>query len=360
MDAICALAANVHGDVRVVVAAQVDRLAPLAAGPERDILIERSVARLDGLGVLEQFLQDPQVDEVMVNRGCEVWIDRAGTSQQVALLETGAVDVILERILAPLGKRLDRTSPIVDARLPGGARLCAVVQPIAIDGTALSIRRHRVLRFRIDDFATSQIRDLLTEIVRRRCNVLITGATSTGKTSLLAALVSLCDRGERLVTVEDTAELALDSMHAVKLEARPATADGVVQIDQVELVRTALRLRPDRLIIGEFRGSEVLAVIQALNTGHDGSLSTCHANSAVDGLRRVETLVMQAAPTWPLSAIRRQVSRSIDVVVHLERSRSGVRHIVEVAEVVESGDEPCVRDLVVDGSVVATLNRSRT
>ena len=159
---------------------------------------------------------------------------------------------------------------------------------------------------------------MLTEIVGRRANVLVTGATSSGKTTLLAGLAALVGRNERIVVIEDTTELVLDGLHAVRLESRAENVDGIRAIEMAELVRTALRLRPDRLIVGEFRGAEVLAVLQALNTGHDGSLATCHANSALDGLRRVETLVMQASPTWPLIAIRRQVSRSIDIVIHLQ------------------------------------------
>lgn len=185
---------------------------------------------------------------------------------------------------------------------------------------------------------------MLRELVAVRANVLVTGATSSGKTTLLAAMTDAVAEGERFVLIEDTSELVLDPRHhVVRLEARPDNTDGVAPVALAQLVRTALRLRPDRLIVGEFRGPEVLAVVEALNTGHDGSLSTCHANSAVDGLRRVETLVMQAAPTWPLMSIRRQVSRSIDAVVHLVRHQDGSRRVVEVAEVRETDGEPSVQ-----------------
>ncbi len=359
--AVCTRASEVSGDVRDVVTAEVDRLAPLASGSERERLINRAVARLDGLDALDEILADVDIDEVMVNRGREVFIERHGRITRSDDLSAGAAEVILERVLAPLGKRLDRTNPIVDARLPGGARLCAVVPPIAVDGTTLSIRRHRTRRVPLDEFGPPAVVDLLGELVEGRANVLVTGATSSGKTTLLAALTDRVAEGERLVAIEDTSELVFDThRHVVRLEARPPGVDGVAPVDLATLVRTALRLRPDRLLIGEFRGPEVVAVVEALNTGHDGSLSTCHANSAIDGLRRVETLVMQAAPNWPLTAIRRQVSRSLDAVVHLARSSAGHRRVVEVVEVVESDDEPTARPLADRSNRLCDPTRSRS
>lgn len=359
VDAVCRAAADRRGDVAAIVVELVDAFAPLATGAERHRLARRAVARLDGLDVLATLLDDPTVDEVMVNRGTEVWIDRSGQLLRCDDLPPDTIDTILERVLAPLGRRLDRQTPSVDARLPDGARLCAVIAPVAIDGTTLSIRRHRNRAVPLDAFAPTAVVALLRRLVATRANVLVTGATSTGKTTLLAALVDDLDPAERLVVVEDTAELRLDGRHAVRLETRLATVDGVAAIDAARLVRTALRLRPDRLVIGEFRGDEAVAIVEALNTGHDGSLSTCHANSAVDGLRRLETLVMQAVPTWPLTAIRRQVSRSIDAVVHLHRGTRGRRAIAEVVEVVEGDGEPQVRQLAVDDRVVGAFERGR-
>jgi len=359
VDEVCHRAGRIAGAVDEVVRAQVDLLAPLATDTERAAIIARSIARLDGLGALDELVRDPDVDEVIVNRGREVWIERDGRLTRLPDLADGAVDVILERVLTPLGRRLDRTSPIVDARLPGGARLCAVVPPVAVDGPTIAIRRHRARSVPIERFAAPAVADLLGVLVRRRANVLVTGATSSGKTTLLAALCRSLPEAERVVTIEDTTELDLDDRHAVRLEARPATADGPAPVDPVALVRTALRLRPDRLVVGEFRGPEVLAVVQALNTGHDGSLSTCHANGTVDGLRRVETLVMQAAPSWPLAAIRRDVSRSIDAVVHLARRGDGARRVVEVIEVVESGDEPSGRTIATGDDVTGEFGRGR-
>lgn len=359
VSAVCSSAVERRGDLATIVAELTDAVAPLATAAERQQIVRRALARLEGLDVLGLLLDDPTVDEVMVNRGTDVWVDRDGRLEQAGTLPTGAVDTILERILAPLGRRLDRHAPAVDARLSDGARLCAVIEPVAVDGTTLSIRRHRNRRLPVAEFAPTPVAAVLEEIVRSRANVLVTGATSTGKTTLLGALVGLLDRTERLVVVEDTSELDLTGRHAVRLETRSATADGIGAIDAAHLVRTALRLRPDRLVIGEFRGGEAVAIVEALNTGHDGSLSTCHANSAVDGLRRIETLVMQAVPTWPLTAIRRQVSRSIDAVVHLRRGPDGRRRVAEVLEVVEGDGEPVGRTLVEHGRVVGVFERGR-
>lgn len=358
---VCQGASKISGDVRDVVTSEVDRLAPLASGPERARLINRAVARLDGLDALDEMLADDDIDEVMVNRGREVFVERHGRIVRSDDLAPGAADVILERVLAPLGKRLDRTNPIVDARLPDGARLCAVVAPIALDGTTLSIRRHRVRRIPLNSFGPPAVVSVLRELVDRRANLLVTGATSSGKTTLLSALTDVVGARERLVAIEDTSELVFDEhRHVVRLESRPPGVDGVAPVDLAQLVRTALRLRPDRLLIGEFRGPEVVAVVEALNTGHDGSLSTCHANSAIDGLRRVETLVMQSAPSWPLAAIRRQVSRSLDAVVHLARSPTGTRSVVEVIEVVESDGDPAGRLLADRTGRLADPTRSRS
>jgi len=196
-------------------------------------------------------------------------------------------------------------------------------------------------------------------VIAGRANVLITGATSSGKTSLLRALADRADANDRFVVLEDTSELTFPGRHVVRLEARPPAADSVRAVTLAELVRTALRLRPDRLVVGEFRGDEVVSVIQALNTGHDGSLSTCHANSALDGLHRVETLVMQAALNWPLPAIRQQISRSIDVIVHVERAGDGTRCVAEVVEPVITSGDPAVRALIAGGSIIAPFQRAR-
>lgn len=344
LDRLCDDVSAGTGPIDRLATAAVDRLVPLAADATRTELVARVVARLDGLDALERYLHDDSVDEVLVNRGGDVWVERAGVLGLVEQLPANTVEVVLQRILAPTGRRLDRATPIVDARLADGSRLCAVIGPVAVDGTAVAIRRHRLRHVELRAFAPPATVDLLLELVRRRSNLLVTGATSSGKTTFLAAILRACGSDERCVVIEDTAELDLPDHHVVRLETRRATLDGVEAIGADDLVRTALRLRPDRLVVGEFRGVEALAAVQALNTGHDGSLATCHANSALDGLRRLEGLVLQAAPSWPMTAIRRQVSRCLDAVIHLERD-SGGRRVAEVVEPIEGDGEPQVRVL---------------
>jgi pilus assembly protein CpaF len=288
-----------------------------------------------GLGGLDRWIHDDDVDEVLVNAGCEVWIERrtAHGVQYVGQLDPGVVEVVIERVLAPLGRRLDRASPVVDARLPDGTRVCAVLPPVAADGPCLAFRKFSRRDLSLSDFGRGHIVDVLDELVASRCNVLVSGATSSGKTSLLNALGARLPAADRVITLEDTAELRLGSPHVLRLETRPADVEGVAAIDMASLVRTALRLRPDRLIVGEIRGDEAIDLVQAMNTGHDGSLATVHANSAVDALARLASLVVRAAPGWPLGDVERQVSRSIDVVVHVARTDRGERLVREVVEV---------------------------
>ena len=317
---ICARAASSAGDVAAIVESEVRQAFPLHSRDDQRRLAQHAVARLVGLGDLDVLLRDPSVDEVLVNAGCEIWVDRGGTVTAAGHLHGQRVEHLLERILAPIGRRIDRTAPIVDARLPDGSRVCAVLPPVAVDGAVLSIRRFPSDTRAIDEFTGPGGQALLPrDPGGARCNVLVSGATSSGKTSLLSALLSATPAGERVLVIEDTCELAIGRGGAVRFEARPALADGPPPVTLADLVRAALRLRPDRIVVGEVRGDEVLALVQAMNTGHDGSMSTCHANSPVDALYRLETLVLQAAPTWPLAAIRQQLQRSIDIVVHVER-----------------------------------------
>ena len=332
--AVCELVADRPGDPAPLVHAEVRRLAPLCSPEQRVQLADRAIAHLRGLGELDTYVRDDAVDEVLVTGGRDIGIDRDGALQYVGSLGAESVDLLIERVLAPLGRRLDRSSPIVDARLADGARVCAVLPPVAVDGPVLSIRRFRRRVLPLDSFTNDVGVELLRDLVRNRCNLVVSGATSSGKTSLVAALLSEVDASQRVLVVEDTAELPLRHPHAVRLEARPQTIDGPAQVDSAQLVRTALRLRPDRIVVGEVRGDEVLALVQAMNTGHDGSLSTCHANSPTDALLRLESLVLQAAPTWPLTSIRHQLARSIDVVVHVVRHADGRRRVTEIAEVV--------------------------
>ncbi len=335
--AICATVADHPGDPAALVDAEVRRLAPLYTDGKRQQLSDRAIAHLRGLGELDVYVRDDNIDEVMVNAGREIWIDRNGDLALVGELDGDSIHLLIERILAPLGRRVDRSSPIVDARLDDGSRICAVLPPVSVDGATLSIRRFRSDVLPLTAFANATGCQLLTELIDRRCNIVVSGATSSGKTSLVAAMLDGVDATERLLVVEDTTELPIRHPHVVRLEARPATADGPTPVDLAQLVRTALRLRPDRLVVGEARGDEVLALVQAMNTGHDGSLSTCHANSPLDALLRLESLVLAASPTWPLDAIRHQLGRSIDVIVQVERGSENSRRVAMISEIDRPG-----------------------
>jgi pilus assembly protein CpaF len=363
---ICERVADRPGDPAPLVGDEVRRMAPLRPPDEQQRIVTRVLAHLHGLGELDGYVHDDTVDEVLVNAGREIWIDRNGCLRRVGTLDD--VDLLIERALAPLGRRVDRTSPIVDARLPDGARLCAVLPPIAVDGPTISIRRFRQRTLPLDAFTDAIGASLLRSLVADRCNIVVSGATSSGKTSLVATLLGEVSHSHRLILVEDTSELPLRHPHAVRLEARPSSLDGPAAIDLAQLVRTALRLRPDRIVVGEVRGDEVLALVQAMNTGHDGSISTCHANGPFDAVLRLESLVLQAAPAWPLAAIRHQIARSIDVVVHVSRRSDGSRRVVEIGELVAPSAVPdgdsrirTIAELGPDDAtrIVASRTRSR-
>ncbi len=363
LDALCRAAEEDDGEVHAVVRSHVRRVAPLATPADSEQLVRAAVARLDGLGALDTVLHDTDVDEVLVNAGGDIWVERDGVTHPAGSIGAADLAVVVERILAPLGRRLDRTNPVVDARLPDGSRVCAVVPPVALDGACLSVRRFRERALPLDAFGERAVTELLDALLVGRCNVLVSGATSSGKTSLLNTMLGRTAAGERLVIIEDTAELAPAHDHLVRLEARPPTPDGPPAVTLEQLVRTALRLRPDRLVVGEVRGTEVLGLVQALNTGHDGSWSTCHANSALDALHRLESLIIQAAPAWPLVAVRHQLMRSIDAVVHVERTGRAARRVVEVAEVVsylDGSERLQLQPLLTEQAVVGRLTRARS
>lgn len=306
------------------------------------------------LGGLERWLADPEVDEVMVNAGRHVWVDRRGSLTRVGSIRTGTLLAAVERLLSPTGRRVDRSQPMVDARLADGSRLCVAIEPIAVDGPCLAIRRFAPRQIPLHQFADAPAIAVLHEAVAQRCNVVVSGATSSGKTTLLAALAAAIEPTSRLVVLEDVAELRLEHPHVVRLETRDATPDGVGALGLDALLRTALRLRPDRLVVGEIRGTEAVHLLHALNTGHDGSMSTVHANSALDALARLASLVLQSAPNWPLAAVREHVARAIDIVVHVERGPDGRRQVVDIAEVcppdVERGAVLATRPLVINGT----------
>ena len=305
-----------------------------------------------GLGPLEDLLADPAVEEVMVNGPDVVYVERAGRIERTTVRYPSeqALRDAIERILTPLGRRVDELSPMADARLSDGSRVHVMIPPLAVDGPTLSIRRFAVQRPGPDELVewgtlTPQLRDLLAAAVRRRRSILVSGGTGSGKTTLLNAMSRYVDDAERVITIEDAAELRLQQSHVVRLESRPASVEGTGEVTIRDLLRNALRMRPDRIVISEVRGPEALDLLTALNTGHDGALSTVHANSPGDALRRLETLALMASVGLPHDAIREQVARGIDVVVHLERGADGSRRVTEVGEVVEAAGGVGVREL---------------
>ena len=313
------------------------REAPLLGTAALDRVVAEVLARATGLGPLEPLLADPAVSEIMVSGPGRVWVERRGALERVALdLDGPAVEHLIERVVAPLGLRADRSSPMVDARLPDGSRVNAVVPPLAVDGPCLTIRRFATEAVPLAAFCTPGVAAFLGWAVCARMNLVISGATSSGKTTLLNALAARIPAGERIVTVEDAAELRLPQDHVVRLEARPGNADGAGEVRVRDLVRNALRMRPDRIVVGEVRDAAALDMLQAMNTGHEGSLSTCHANGPADALRRLETMVLLGDGNLPLDAVRDQITSSLDLVVQVARRPGGVRRVVEVAEVTDA------------------------
>jgi pilus assembly protein CpaF len=319
-----------------------------------DLVAERS-----RFGGLERWLGDSTITDIVVNHG-EVWVDRGAGLERVADMTADAAWAAIERILAPIGRRLDRTHPAVDARLPDGSRVCAVIPPLAVDGLCLAVRRFASTPLTLGAFGTPRQAALLAQLVDDRCNVVVSGATAAGKTSLLAALLARVAPTERLLTLEDVAELPVHHPHVVRLETRPRAPDGVDAVELDDLLRIALRLRPDRLVVGEVRGAEAAQLVQALNTGHDGSLATVHANSAPDALDRIATLVSSAAPSWPAAAIAHHVARAVDVVVHLARDAEGRRAVADIVEVLTpDGATPHTRSLLHPSPRTAPAHRRR-
>jgi pilus assembly protein CpaF len=339
------------------VRALVDDEAALLGAEDRAELAMRIVRDTVGLGPLETLLADPAIEEVMVNGPDEVFVERAGRIEAVDVRFPDEEELrnAIERILAPLGRRIDELSPMVDARLADGSRVNVVIPPLAVDGPVLSIRRFGAERpgpaelVGWGTLSTGQC-ELLEEAVAKRRSIVVSGGTGSGKTTLLNALSSFIAASERIVTIEDAAELRLQQRHVVRLESRPASVEGKGEVTVRDLLRNALRMRPDRIVIGEVRGPEALDLLTALNTGHDGALSTVHANSAADALSRLETLALMAGVGLPHEAIAEQVQRGIDLVVHLERRRDGSRRVVEVAEVVRAAGATAVRALECGGS----------
>ena len=307
-----------------------------------------------GLGPLESLLHEDDITEIMVNGHANVYVERRGGIEQTAktFVDDAQVRLVIERIIAPLGRRLDESSPMVDARLPDGSRVNAIIAPLAIDGPTLTIRRFGAKRFGIEELLavgaiTPPVLDFLRAAVEARLNILVSGGTGSGKTTLLNALSGFIPRRERIVTIEDAAELKLLQPHVIRLESRPPNLEGKGAIAIRDLVRNALRMRPDRIVVGECRGGEALDMLQAMNTGHDGSLTTVHANTARDAVARVETMVLMAGFDLPIRAIREQIAGAVDIIVQVARLRDGSRRVTGVSEIVGmEGDIVTMQELV--------------
>jgi len=307
---------------------------------ERQRLFEEVYAEIRGFGPIEPLLQDPTVNEVMVNGPKQVYVEQRGKLRktEVTFDDDEHVMRIIDRIVSPLGRHIDESSPMVDARLPDGSRVNCIIPPLSLTGPVITIRKFSKRPLTVDDLIrfgslTPELAEFLRASVRARLNIVVSGGTGSGKTTLLNVLSGFIPDDERIVTIEDAAELQLRQEHVVRLEARPPNIEGKGAVRIRELVINALRMRPDRIVVGECRGAEALDMLQAMNTGHDGSLTTAHANSPRDVLSRLETMVLMAGMDLPLRAIREQVSAAIDLIVHQARLRDGSRRITNVTEV---------------------------
>ncbi|MEZ7760340.1 CpaF family protein [Actinomyces oris] len=312
---------------------------PVMSPRERAWLIKRVIDDAVGLGVLEPLIADHSVTEIMVNGPEDVFIERSGRIERVPTRFTSEAELyqLIDRIVSSVNRRVDESSPMVDARLPGGERVNVIIPPLALDGPTITIRRFPQ-PFRLPDLVArnslpQQAADLLGALVAARFNILVSGGTGSGKTTFLNALSGMISDRERIITIEDAAELSLQQPHVVRLEARPANTEGTGQITIRDLVKNSLRMRPDRIIVGEVRGGETLDMLQAMNTGHEGSLTTVHANSATDALSRLETLSSMSDVTLPVETVRDQINGAIDVIIQLERDSTGMRRVSTIEAV---------------------------
>jgi pilus assembly protein CpaF len=312
---------------------------PLSAS-ERDRLAREVLDEVFGLGPLEPLLQDPTISDILVNTFASVFIERAGLLEETNVVFKDDLHLmhIIEKIVSAVGRRVDESSPMVDARLPDGSRVNVIIPPLAVDGPILSIRRFGTIPLEIEDLIanhtmTPQMRDLLQGAVKARLNIVISGGTGSGKTTFLNVLSRFISERERIVTVEDSAELQLKQKHVVRLECRPPNVEGRGAVHQRQLVVNCLRMRPDRIIIGEVRGEEALDMLQAMNTGHDGSLTTIHANSPRDAISRMETMALMANLNLPEKAVRQQIASAVNIIVQVSRMSDGTRRVTHLSEI---------------------------
>ena len=331
----------IRGEIARVVQGLIDEESTPLSRQERERLVLEIWHETFGLGPLEPLMQDPTVSDILVNGPRDIYVERRGKLERTETIfhDDAHLMQIIDRIVSRVGRRVDESSPMVDARLPDGSRVNAIIPPLALDGPGLSIRRFAADPYRMPDlvrFGTvpSALADILTAAVKIRLNILVSGGTGAGKTTLLNVLSNAIPGDERIVTIEDSAELQLQQEHVVRLETRPPNLEGAGAVTARDLVRNALRMRPDRIVVGEVRGAEVLDMLQAMNTGHDGSISTVHANSSRDALSRIETMILLSGVAPPVRAIREYVSSALDLIVHLARLSDGTRKVVRVTEVV--------------------------
>jgi pilus assembly protein CpaF len=308
--------------------------------PTRQRIMQEIENEILGLGPLEQLLSDPSISDILVNGPDQVYMERHGKLElsDIRFDNEQHLMTIIDRIVSRVGRRIDESSPMVDARLQDGSRVNAIIPPLAIDGPQLSIRRFATECLTVERLIelhelTNDISTVLKAIVRGRLNVLISGGTGSGKTTLLNVLSSFIPADERIITIEDSAELQLQQSHKVRLETRPSNIEGKGEVTQRDLVRNSLRMRPDRIIIGEVRGAEALDMLQAMNTGHDGSLTTIHANSPRDALTRIESMVAMSGVELPTRQVRGQIASALDIIIQLERQEDGVRRMTSVQEI---------------------------
>jgi pilus assembly protein CpaF len=330
---------TVRGRIESEIREQLGQEATLSS-VERARLGGQIAADIFGYGPLEPLLNDATVSEIMVNGAHTIWVEREGKLYETSLRfdDDSHLRGIINKMVGQIGRRIDESSPMVDARLPDGSRVNAIIPPLSLTGPLLTIRKFAQHRFDRDDLVrigtvSRQAQEFLDLAIRAKMNILVSGGTGSGKTTLLNALSGALPDGDRIVTIEDAAELQLNQKHVLRLESRPANIEGEGEVTIRELVRNALRMRPDRIIVGEVRGEEALDMLQAMNTGHEGSMSTVHANSPRDALSRIETMVLMAGFELPVRAIRQYLSSALDLIVQLERLEDGTRHVTTITEV---------------------------
>jgi len=323
------------------------------SGPEKEQLVCDVLDEMFGYGPLDEFLRDPRVSDILVNGPHKVYIEREGRLEKtnVTFLNNDHVLRVIHRIANNVGRRIDESTPMLDARLPDGSRVNAIIPPLSLDGPSLSIRRFGTNPFSMEklvevDALRKELAIFIEACVQCKMNILISGGTGSGKTTLLNALSRWIPGGERLLTIEDAAELQLQREHVVRLETRPPNIEGKGEVTQRDLLKNSLRMRPDRIIIGEVRGAEALDMLQAMNTGHEGSMTTVHANNPRDALRRIENMVSMAGLNFPVHAIREQISSALDVLIHVGRLVGGSRKIIQIVEIMGmEQDTICLQDI---------------